>query len=401
MVTTTEDDLTMEEKEMFSDLFKNGFLGTVIEDLLNRTEAGEGTIKENMDDLRDILENEIIRSKSSDEEKKNMLKRLRTFCDSETNIMLVGATGCGKSSTINALFACGEEADEVITDVVIDEDDSNIVEISKKRRYVEVAKVGSKADPETKDIEKYRIGNLVLWDTPGLGDGTEIDEHHKEVITELLREEDEEGNALIDLVLVILDGSTRDLGTSYRILNDVIIPELKDETGRILVALNQADIAMKTGRHWDYEKNEPDETLIQFLNEKVESIKARIKEDSNLDVSPVYYCAGYEEESGDVVRPYNLSKLLYYILEAIPAQKRIAVMEGINTDSDNYEHNDDDMDYNEEVKESFFDSFDYISDGVDKGAEIGGTILGIPGAIVGAFFGGFVGCVRSILDDIF
>lgn len=131
---------------------------------------------------------------------------------------------------------------------------------------------------------------------------------------------------------------------------------------------------MKTGRHWDYEKNEPDETLIQFLNEKVESIRARIKEDSNLDVNPVYYCAGYEEESGDVVRPYNLSKLLYYILEAIPAQKRIAVMEGINTDSDNYEHHDDEMDYNEEVKESFFDSFDYISDGVDKGAEIGGTI---------------------------
>ena len=387
---------------MFSDLLKNEFLGTGIEDLLKRTEAGEGTIKENMDDLRDILEDEIIKRNCSDEEKKALLKRLRTFCDSETNIMLVGATGCGKSSTINALFACGEQDFKAAQGKTgADEDVSADGEESKRPKYVEVAKVGTKADPETKDIEKYRIGNLVLWDTPGLGDGTEIDEHHKEVITELLREEDEEGNALIDLVLVILDGSTRDLGTSYRILNDVIIPELKDETGRILVALNQADIAMKTGRHWDYEKNEPDETLIQFLNEKVESIKARIKEDSNLDVSPVYYCAGYEEESGDVVRPYNLSKLLYYILEAIPAQKRIAVMEGINTDADNYEHNDDEMDYNEEVKESFFDSFDYISDGVDKGAEIGGTILGIPGAIVGAFFGGFVGCVRSILDDIF
>lgn len=387
---------------MFSDLLKKEFLGTGIEDLLKRAEAGEGTIKENMDDLRDILEDEIIKRNCSDEEKKALLKRLRTFCDSETNIMLVGATGCGKSSTINALFACGEQDFKAAQgETGADEDASADGEESKRPKYVEVAKVGTKADPETKDIEKYRIGNLVLWDTPGLGDGTEIDEHHKEVITELLREEDEEGNALIDLVLVILDGSTRDLGTSYRILNDVIIPELKDETGRILVALNQADIAMKTGRHWDYEKNEPDETLIQFLNEKVDSIRVRIKEDSNLDVSPVYYCAGYEEESGDVVRPYNLSKLLYYILEAIPAQKRIAVMEGINTDSDNYEHNDDEMDYNEEVKESFFDSFDYISDGVDKGAEIGGTILGIPGAIVGAFFGGFVGCVRSILDEIF
>lgn len=377
---------------MLTELFKR--MNLLMEDELSNAEAGEGTIRDNMDDLQDILEDEILKSKASEEEKKALLKRLRNFCNTETNIMLVGATGCGKSSTINALFACGEKEEEA------SEDDLS-AETVKKSKYVEVAKVGSKADPETKDIEKYTIGNLVLWDTPGLGDGTEIDEHHKEVITELLREEDEDGNALIDLVLVILDGSTRDLGTSYKILNDVIIPELNGENNRILVALNQADIAMKTGRHWDYEKNEPDETLVKFLNEKVESIKARIKEDSNLDIEPVYYCAGYEEESGDVVRPYNLSKLLYYIMNAVPSHKRVALMEGINTNSENYEHDDGEEDYNEGIKESFYESFDYISDGVDTGAEIGSAILGIPGAIVGAFVGGFVGCVRSILDEIF
>ena len=390
---------------LFPDLFKD--LGDSIDDVLRAKEAGEGTIKENMDDLCDILEEEILKSKSSEDEKKDLLKRLRKFCNTETNIMLVGATGCGKSSTINALFAVGEEDEEETEEVVVEDGDDEDTEVvaevkaKKKPHYVEVAKVGSKADPETKDIEKYKIGNLVLWDTPGLGDGTEIDEHHKEVITELLREENDDGNALIDLVLVILDGSTRDLGTSYKILNDVIIPELKDDTNRILIALNQADIAMKTGRHWDYEKNEPDETLVAFLNEKVESIKTRIKEDSDLDVEPVYYCAGYEEESGDVVRPYNLSKLLYYIMNSLPAEKRVAIMEGINTDSDNYEHNDEDEDYNEGIKDSFYDSFDYIGEGVDTGAEIGGTILGIPGAIVGAVVGGFIGCVHSILDEIF
>lgn len=339
---------------MLADLFKG--LNSSLEDVLKNAEAGEGTIKDNMDDLCDILEDEILKSKSSEEEKKELLKRLRNFCNTETNIMLVGATGCGKSSTINALFAVGENSEEAAAD----DEDVDTEEKAPKKTYVEVAKVGSKVDPETKDIEKYRIGNLVLWDTPGLGDGTEIDEHHKEVI-----------------------------------------PELKDDTNRILITLNQADIAMKTGRHWDYEKNEPDETLVQFLEEKVQSIKTRIKEDSNLDIDPVYYCAGYEEEGGDVVRPYNLSKLLYYIMQSLPAQKRVAIMEGINTDSDNYEHNDDDEDYNEGIKDSFYDSFDYIGDGVDTGAEIGGTLLGIPGAIVGAFLGGFVGCVKCILDDIF
>ena len=119
-----------------------------------------------------------------------------------------------------------------------------------------------------------------------------------------------------------------------------------------------------------------------------------------MDVQPVYYCAGYREESGDVVYPYNLSKLLYYIMEAMPAQKRIAVMESINTDAGNYEYNDD-GDYNEKVKDSFYESFDYITEGIDAGADIGGAILGIPGTLVGGILGGVIGCIHSILDIIF
>ena len=338
-------------------------------------------MKESMDDICEALEEEILKSDADQQEKQAMLARLRKLCNTETNIMLVGATGCGKSSTINALFSCNQQEE-----------------------YVEVAKVGSRTDPETKDIERYRIGNLVLWDTPGLGDGTEIDEHHRNVITELLREDDgeEEGNALIDLVLVILDGSTKDLGTSYQLLNEVIIPELGDEnTGRILIALNQADIAMKTGRHWNCEKNEPDETLTRFLEEKVVSIRSRIKEDTGLNITPVYYCAGYEEESGDVVRPYNLSKLLYYILNALPVEKRAAVFGGINTDAEQYEYNDGDMDYNEGVKASVDSMADYVAEGINSGTVMGFCVLGVPGAIVGSVVGAFVGGVKGILNHIF
>ncbi len=314
-------------------------------------------VKESMEDICEALEGEILKSSAPEAEKQVMLARLRKLCSTETNIMLVGATGCGKSSTINALFSCNQQEE-----------------------YVEVAKVGSRTDPETRDIERYRIGNLILWDTPGLGDGTGIDGHHREVITELLQEVDEgedgEANALIDLVLVILDGSTRDLGTSYQILNEVIIPELGEETGRILIALNQADIAMKTGRHWDYEKNEPDETLTAFLEEKAASIRTRIREDTGLDITPVYYCAGYQEDSGAVVRPYNLSKLLYYILNALPAEKRAAVLGGINTDAGQYEHNDDGMDYNEAVTASVDSIADYVAEGINDGAVKGFFILG-------------------------
>ena len=379
-------------KELFKALDNN--TDKTLGERLSTGEAGIGTIEDNLKDLKDILEDYIQKSRASDAEIKECLKQLENFCDAKVNIMLVGATGCGKSSTINALFAVKEDEDT-------SEDEDEFKQKTPKKIVAEVAKVGSKADPETKDIEKYLIGNLVLWDTPGFGDGDEIDEHHKQVITDLLREKDEDGNSLIDLVLVILDGSTKDLGTSFKILNDVIIPELKGETNRILVALNQADIAMKTGRHWNYFKNEPDEILHKYLEEKIESIKNRIKKDTNLSVQPIYYCAGYQEEGGDVVRPYNLSKLLFYIMDSLPPVKRVPVMEGINTDSENYKCNDDEKNYNEEIKDSFYESFDYISQGIDDGVEMGKALLGIPGAMVGALIGGVVGCIKSILDEIF
>ena len=47
---------------MLTDLFKG--INSSLEDILKNAEAGEGTIKDNMDDLCDILENEILRALS-------------------------------------------------------------------------------------------------------------------------------------------------------------------------------------------------------------------------------------------------------------------------------------------------------------------------------------------------
>lgn len=356
------------------------------------------------------LEEELLNLALTEKQKNKLLKKLQLLRENKLNIMLVGATGCGKSSTINALFNCAElQVEDAQADSKDECKPSNAeaggalaqeaaaaTTKTTEKLFVEVAKVGSKSDPETKDIEKYTIGNLTLWDTPGLGDGTEIDEHHKAVIRDLLNEADEDGNRLIDLVLVILDGSTRDLGTSYKILNEVIIPEFGKKRKRILVALNQADIAMKTGRHWDYEKNEPDEVLVKFLEEKLISIKKRIYEDSGLEVEPVYYCAGYTEPGGSTVYPYNLTKLLYYILQAVPAKKRLSIMEGMNKNKNNYKHNDDD--YSKKVQDSFLDT---IFDAIDEGAELGKEILGMPGAIIGGIVGGVVGALGRVLGNIF
>lgn len=319
----------------------------------------------------EAMENDIINAKIDEVEKNKLLKNVMRMKEQKINIMITGATGCGKSSTINALFD------------------------------TEVAKVGVGVDPETMEIEKYELDNLILWDTPGLGDGKEADNRHAKNIIKKLAEVDNKGNALIDLVLVILDGSSRDLGTSYELINNVIIPNLgEDKENRILVAINQADMAMK-GRNWDFNENKPNDKLKEFLEEKVRSVKNRIYEGTGVSVEPIYYSAGYKEEGEVQNRPYNLSKLLYYIVKATPANKRVVYVDNINSDESMWKDDDELLDYGKETRQSVFDSIvEGASEGADVGERIGG-IFGTAGKKVGRIIGGAIGAVVGFLGGIF
>lgn len=301
--------------------------------------------------------------------KNTVLRNLARLKDTKVNILITGATGCGKSSTINALF------------------------------NTEKAKVGQGVDPETMEIAKYELDNIVLFDSPGLGDGKEADRRHSKNIIDKLYEKDKDGNLLIDLVLVLLDGSSRDLGTSFELINNVIIPNLGDDKKRLLIAINQADMAMK-GRYWDKEKNHPEPELVKFLDEKVESTWRRIKEATDVDVEPIYYAAGYKEGSS-TQNPYNLSKLLAHILRHTKEEKRAVFAQDINKDKKMWEDDDQLEDYRTEIRESMWES---VKSSASKGADIGGeigSIFGSAGRAVGTVVGGAVGAVWGGLKSFF
>lgn len=318
----------------------------------------------------DVMEADILGANIPEAEKNKLMKNFLYLKEQKINIMITGATGCGKSSTINALF------------------------------NTEVAKVGVGADPETMDITRYDLDNLILWDTPGLGDGREADNRHAKNIIQKLNERDKNGDLLIDLVLVILDGSTRDLGTSYELINQVIIPNLgKEKENRILVAINQADVAMK-GRYWDYAENKPEPPLVKFLEEKVISVKKRIKEGTGVDITPIYYSAGFKEEGMEQSRPYNLSKLLYYIIKYTPKEKRLSFVDNINRNEEMWKDNDDLKNYRKGIVEQFTET---IHDCAMKGAEIGGAIgavFGNPGEKIGRAIGSAVGTFAGFCKEI-
>ncbi|RVU84108.1 GTP-binding protein [Leucothrix sargassi] len=316
----------------------------------------------------ETIEDTIQSLDVSDRDRTKLLDGVLKLKKQKVNLMITGATGCGKSSTINALF------------------------------NTEVAKVGVGVDPETMVIKKHELNNLILWDSPGLGDGKEKDAQHSKGIIKKLSEVDSKGEPVIDLVLVILDGSTRDLGTSYDLINKVIIPNLgSDAKNRILIAVNQADMAMK-GRFWNFETNQPEPKLLKFLEEKVLSIKQRVKEATSIDVEPIYYSAGYkggEEEQS----PWNLSKLLCFIVKNTPENKRLSYVDNLSNEKESWKDNDGNGDYQEEVQKSFQDVAGHLSKNTLAGAAAGaaiGSVIPVVGTAIGSAVGAAVGFIGGL-----
>ena len=217
------------------------------------------------------------------EKKEIVSEKIQNIGKSPLDILLLGPTGVGKSSTINALFNAN------------------------------CSKVGYTPDPETMEISCYTWEECMrFWDSPGLGDGI-MDQVHKDKIRHLLRESytyNGRTYGKIDYVLVIIDISSRDIGTSTDLLNDVIIPETSEN--RVMIAFNRCDFAL-SGRHWI--NNAPDEILLNEISKRSLILSERINRDCNFrsHKKSICYSAQYN---------YNTDILFEKLINSIPNYKR-------------------------------------------------------------------------------
>lgn len=106
--------------------------------------------------IQNLSSNTMNDDLSAIKDKATLEKILSRIRATKVNVLLIGATGSGKSSTISALF----------------ENYGNGRKSS--------AKVGQTSRPETMDVSAHEMDNLVIWDTPGLGDSTKQDEEHQQ-----------------------------------------------------------------------------------------------------------------------------------------------------------------------------------------------------------------------------
>ncbi|MFA6808710.1 MAG: GTPase [Eubacteriales bacterium] len=215
----------------------------------------------------------------------DIYKKLQVAKFQPLDVMVTGVTGAGKSTTLNTFF------------------------------QKTVAKVGIGTDPETMELDAYRLNDRIrFWDTPGLGDGVQQDKINTRKLIDLLYKTyvlDNNTYGFVDMTLIIIEGVNRDMGTTYHLLNEVIVPNIQKD--RILVAINQADVAMK-GRHWLRDVDKPDRYLKSFLEEQVLSIQRRVLEATGVNIiKPVYYSAEYN---------FNVHALFNLIIDNMPLQRR-------------------------------------------------------------------------------
>ena len=158
-----------------------------------------------------LISDIIVSSKAfTPEETKEISEFYHKLQETEVNILFIGRTGVGKSSTINAFFGT---------------------------KYAETDSI----KPCTDEIYIYDFKNLKIYDSPGLGESREKDEKTKTEIFNLLQKKNGKGEGLIDLIFFVFDANSRDYSESYILINE-FLSKLVDNSKRIILALNKIDL---------------------------------------------------------------------------------------------------------------------------------------------------------------
>jgi predicted GTPase len=197
-------------------------------------------------------------------------------------VALIGESGVGKSSTLNALFNAGQET-------------SHYKACTVKECAVEVS-----AQP----VEGAR-GILQVYDMPGLGESMATRERNLEAYERVL--------AKADVALWILDANFRAIESVQLALTGELRSINHALVDRMVFALNKVDLVHPGETAWHPLANIPSEEQEQNIQGRIADVEAKI-----IEAVPKWHGAiiGYS-----ATKRYNLPQLFYEMLAAVPERR--------------------------------------------------------------------------------
>jgi len=213
-----------------------------------------------------------------------LVKQAIRFLSYEASIGILGKTGSGKSTLVNALFG------------------SNVRETSTYK--------GCSRDVGTVTLE-IDGKKLHLYDLPGAGESIERDREYSQLYKEILPK--------LDVVLWVIKADDRALTSDEVFYKEIILPYINESKTPILFVISNADkMEPSCYSKWDTSHNPP--TLISIGDEQKANLANKIN-----DVSRIFHV------SEEIVIPvsstgnFNLKNLLLKIVQSVPPEKKAAI----------------------------------------------------------------------------
>ncbi|WP_433587291.1 GTPase family protein [Providencia alcalifaciens] len=202
--------------------------------------------------------------------KQRFFSEFHTLVNYSPTIGLMGKTGAGKSSLINALFQSPLSA---------------VSDVSGCTRHAQRFSMVIKQQ------------TLTFIDLPGVGESVEYDREYHALYRDLLPE--------LDIIIWVLKADDRAWSADeqcYRFLTE----QCGYERSRFLFVLNQAD-KIEPCREWDEHRHQPSLNQRMNLNAKLDSVVAHFE-----PVYPVIAVSSSEQ--------YQLTLLAEQLMQALPAK---------------------------------------------------------------------------------
>lgn len=198
-------------------------------------------------------------------------------------IAIIGFTGVGKSTTLNALFNAG-------------------------RPTSDIRACTQKEAPIIGDVAKYTgsKGSIIIYDMPGLGEDLFVDQRHFEIYRQVL--------PLVDTAVWTFHTGDRAMTPMQEALKGLIKYVGKDFQNKLMFAINKADAIAPGESEWNQQLNAPSQKQRENIKELESYIREKIRQIfPNWNGHLVTYSAKTR---------FHLEQLMTAMIETMPKERR-------------------------------------------------------------------------------